>query len=454
LPFVAFIGQSKGSFLNKRKASESCVEELEGLVNGFKFRNTFGELHMDKVKGSVFLVNYESGRVFDLGYSGPDVLFVKFKGGEGLDLLVLEDELYKFRPGLVYCYNRHIRMMEYSIQCPQIEEVNKDQCKLLTYSKKVLTDDLYTCQGMCLHPLKRFVLFFGRREEFLSHDTSYDLYVLDLETKAFRILVNRVEKYNPQFNGFHSLALGVNKKGFLHQGEYFVVNTIKDEFKDIFLLQTDPTTLQNNKPTPVSIKPFLNKIKDINNLSIHLEDISHNHLIISVSNMITPERVYIIDLSNKQHLKSIFNIKKPNQNFPVLLIYSSPEPNLRKSISHVKKLKFGLSHSINFESVFIYSASKIQENNHACKHKEKQSQLACLLHGGPFSTSIDTFNDTAVMLLAEGFDVLCVNYRGSGGYGSNFQDSLIGYAGVLDLQDCKEAILKAREMGFGSTGVS
>jgi dipeptidyl aminopeptidase/acylaminoacyl peptidase len=57
-------------------------------------------------------------------------------------------------------------------------------------------------------------------------------------------------------------------------------------------------------------------------------------------------------------------------------------------------------------------------------------------HGGPTS-SYDTSLDLAIQFwTTRGFAVLCVNYRGSSGYGTQFRRSLNGLWGVVDVEDC------------------
>jgi acylaminoacyl-peptidase len=46
-----------------------------------------------------------------------------------------------------------------------------------------------------------------------------------------------------------------------------------------------------------------------------------------------------------------------------------------------------------------------------------------------------------------------INYRGSFGFGLDYQKALVGKCGRLDVDDCVEAILRAPEIGFDPENV-
>lgn len=250
MPYVVFVAQSHNHFLGKRESphtpkNNKSAEGLEQLEKMYRFHNTFGELPNDKIQGNICMVYYESGKISVLESTPKDILFVKFKGGSSLDLLVLKDHSYNYRHGLVYCYNRPIKLVEYAFKNLPLQSIQNhtqtdDKIEYLQIkSTKVLNPGLYTCQGVIMHPSRKQIFFFGREKEFLSHDTSYALCSFDLDTKELSTLVNRVKEYLVQFNGFYSLSLNIQKKGFIHNGDFLNVNTIKNEFREIFIFRTD-----------------------------------------------------------------------------------------------------------------------------------------------------------------------------------------------------------------------
>ena len=81
-----------------------------------------------------------------------------------------------------------------------------------------------------------------------------------------------------------------------------------------------------------------------------------------------------------------------------------------------------------------------------------------LVHGGPTSRSEDRFDPQIQYLLRRGFNVLCPNYRGSTGYGLEFQEKIKedGWGGreQEDIRTGIEALLRAGLAGPGRVGVT
>jgi dipeptidyl aminopeptidase/acylaminoacyl peptidase len=58
-----------------------------------------------------------------------------------------------------------------------------------------------------------------------------------------------------------------------------------------------------------------------------------------------------------------------------------------------------------------------------------------MIHGGPTSQRVATFEERNQYFATRGFAVLGVNYRGSTGYGRDYRESLYGEWGVADVED-------------------
>jgi dipeptidyl aminopeptidase/acylaminoacyl peptidase len=63
------------------------------------------------------------------------------------------------------------------------------------------------------------------------------------------------------------------------------------------------------------------------------------------------------------------------------------------------------------------------------------------IHGGPEAHDRDSFSPTVQAWVDHGFAVVCLNYRGSSGYGKAWRDAIIGRPGLTELED----IAKVRE---------
>ncbi|KAA0166124.1 hypothetical protein FNF27_07540 [Cafeteria roenbergensis] len=71
--------------------------------------------------------------------------------------------------------------------------------------------------------------------------------------------------------------------------------------------------------------------------------------------------------------------------------------------------------------------------------------VVLLLHGGPHSALPGLLSPTVVSMLAEGYGVVFVNFRGSLGYGERSVNSLPGLCGRRDVEDCELALRVAVE---------
>jgi len=58
-----------------------------------------------------------------------------------------------------------------------------------------------------------------------------------------------------------------------------------------------------------------------------------------------------------------------------------------------------------------------------------------LIHGGPEAADRDSFSPTVQAWVDHGFAVVCVNYRGSSGYGKAWRDAIVGRPGLTELDD-------------------
>ena len=80
--------------------------------------------------------------------------------------------------------------------------------------------------------------------------------------------------------------------------------------------------------------------------------------------------------------------------------------------------------------------------------RNKQNAAVVHVHGGPASQTVNSFNRGIQYLTNQGYMVIAPNYRGSTGYGKEFQQANFFDMGGGDLQDVLAAAEWAKQTGF------
>lgn len=175
------------------------------------------------------------------------------------------------------------------------------------------------------------------------------------------------------------------------------------------------------------------------------QDCKKGILIIESQKINEPPFISLINLNNKSQLSSLF-CPKP-KSITAHPIISSRVPELVSSLKQAKPFSFSLSHTPNAPSVFGYLPESFT-------FADEQSPPWLLhLHGGPFVGATDRFSNISSLVLANGVGFMSINYRGSFGYGWDYQNSLVGNCGRMDVDDCVEAILRSEEVGLDPSNV-
>lgn len=82
----------------------------------------------------------------------------------------------------------------------------------------------------------------------------------------------------------------------------------------------------------------------------------------------------------------------------------------------------------------------------------RERRCILLPHGGPHGTTLTSWSPTLVAWCLAGYSVIAPNYHGSLGRSRAFVDSLIGKAGVLDVEDCLATVRFAISEGIAESG--
>jgi dipeptidyl aminopeptidase/acylaminoacyl peptidase len=91
-------------------------------------------------------------------------------------------------------------------------------------------------------------------------------------------------------------------------------------------------------------------------------------------------------------------------------------------------------------SAFVYIPYNAEKNG--------KNAAVVYIHGGPTSQTINSFSRSIQYLVNQGFFVIAPNYRGSTGYGKEFEDANLHDMGGGDLQDIISAAEWIKQSGF------
>ncbi|MDP9268184.1 MAG: S9 family peptidase [Acidobacteriota bacterium] len=91
-------------------------------------------------------------------------------------------------------------------------------------------------------------------------------------------------------------------------------------------------------------------------------------------------------------------------------------------------------------SAFVYMPHNLERNG--------QSPALVYVHGGPQAQTMNSFNRNVQYLVNQGYVVIAPNYRGSTGYGKEFQDANRFDMGGGDLADCVAAADWIKQTGY------
>jgi dipeptidyl aminopeptidase/acylaminoacyl peptidase len=91
-------------------------------------------------------------------------------------------------------------------------------------------------------------------------------------------------------------------------------------------------------------------------------------------------------------------------------------------------------------SAFLYVPYNMPKNG--------QNAVIVYVHGGPTSQTVNSFNRFIQYAANQGYMVLAPNYRGSSGYGKEFQQANLGDMGGGDLQDVLAGVDWLKQTGY------
>lgn len=313
-----------------------------------------------------------------------------------------------FTPGLSRCLNRPSAI--YRID-GYLEDAPRVSC---------LTEGIYLALAPVVSPDGSKFVFAGHQDKFSPHCTELDLFVINL--KGENIKPNRLdaitrircdESLIPTYNGLCLTSqTESNLIKFLPDNRTVVVPSFSSGKGGIFLIDVESQTVVT------SVFPTGQHALS----SVILLTVSGNDILFVHQGYTTLRSVYLARIDPSDHTRVEY-----------IKIFTSPE--LPRPL---------------FDGFLDASISVIKTENcpawllRSGKKRSIPSPLIAYLHGGPNMMSVTSLSVEMAVFLAQGYDVVIPNYRGSLSFGKEFLHSLVGKAGILDVSDCHACVEKAR----------
>lgn len=108
---------------------------------------------------------------------------------------------------------------------------------------------------------------------------------------------------------------------------------------------------------------------------------------------------------------------------------------LKKDKTILWEINYSLKSKMKIENVSLNN--RVLQIQHFYYLGKKKGTIF-YLHGGPSSHFTNQYNKMCDFLSYEGYDIICLNYRGSTGYGKEFEKEIDGNWGIKELEDVIE----------------
>lgn len=373
----------------------------DGRGQEFLYRNDWGEQMKGKHQGVVcFLnVNTKELRCHELPDNLCPAQMVWTADGTGVFGVAFESQ--PFRLGLVYCHNRMSKLFHMDMNgtftvisegCSNVRtpRVSPDGKKIAFLRSKVGGPHA-KCSQLCL----------------LSWPSKQERIVVDVVEREKRIHDDHL------FFGIYTFS-GLPRRCWLKDSERLVISTVShSDIVSCVIHTTDGT------------------IVEMPHVGSHVvTDVFDDYLLVNFSTLAHPNQILLGCVPSKGQEDCIkMNQVTPTREIPNVssLEYSvwefvndTPHPNPKYSDISISLLYYG----------------PVSNTKGASKRP-----LICWPHGGPHSSSINSYSMAATFFVALGYSVVFVNYRGSIGFGQDGVDSLPGNCGLTDVDDVHKATL-------------
>ncbi|KAL9658716.1 hypothetical protein ABK040_005871 [Willaertia magna] len=212
---------------------------------------------------------------------------------------------------------------------------------------------------------------------------------------------------------------------FTNNSKFIIINSIYKSRQCILLVNTDNGNVIN-----------LNDQIDESQLdSMAALDLKNNNLLFYRSIVNRPFELFKCKLDEENgKLNNIVKIddytnylnNNINNNTP-LIVNESLLKDVKVSIERISIPQT----SFEMECIFIIPPKQVASEN---------LPLISYPHGGPHGACLTVFNAQILNYVLNGYAIVEINYRGSVGFGQEFNECLLGNVGDMDVKDCQLAV--------------
>ncbi|KAK5582321.1 hypothetical protein RB653_003904 [Dictyostelium firmibasis] len=439
--FIAFIADSKlnvTGFFDKEPKDKAVGEQ-------FIFRDDWGETYSPVANPSIFIVDIEKEVVFPVEPFPSDKIsagqVIWTPNGEGL--VYVGWNFGNRKLGIRACFNRSsslylLNFKEFMDARNQWKEnqkslVDPKQPNKLTTPLSITNlipngnNGCYRSPRFTPDSLK--LIFLGFNERIYPHNTCSKIFSLNWPSndsiqqqppQSFETLLD-YKNYNDSFPGIFCQSLP--ERPFIDEKTLLFPTPVRSVQK-IVTFNIESKELKEVKISSADEEPKLYSLYDI--------DFESKKYLIGESSVNQPSKIYLVDyLNNSSTGDEKVLIYSPKPSDQCKSIFSSFGATIH-TVPVSKPTPPPFTESIkSFELIYLKN-----------KNSTQSSPLGCLvfIHGGPHSNLDVGYASTITYLVSLGYNIIIPNYRGSTGFGKDFNDCLPGYIGDLDVDDCLQSI--------------
>ncbi|MES1907982.1 MAG: hypothetical protein MHM6MM_000999 [Cercozoa sp. M6MM] len=386
------------------KDDDSKSAENEKLGESFLFEDDYGELLVDVRCPRVYVLHLESKRVTPLSSPSLHSAFAPVFAPCGTRVVYCATPEHPRRFGLRFYSVRPTQLVVSPVGSGVRAETSSVRADEQQHT--VLTPDLYCCSRPSFSPDGSQLTFLCSPEEDWHHWTTKELRAMQWSNNAdgnSNVLVPLVYKAKPgEFPGLYPAYFPANASWI--DTHTMLVTTQWNSETALVLIDT-----VTGKVTRVA-----SPVKNGSAAILHLNSAA---------------RTALVSFSSHAHSGSVYTIDHVGT---LRLVRSgAPTETVMRLIDHT------VSESDQwFQSVLLTRPGQARP-------------VLLYLHGGPHSAITTAHAKSFEELLELGYDLVCVNYRGSIGFGHECLASLPGKIGEQDVSDCVAALEHCAALHLG-----